>query len=54
MTWHDNSPLSETFDLCKRLAIHRAVELPQVILLHVAPGANADQIFARMPMPKPL
>jgi len=44
-TWHHNSPLTETFDFCKRLAVHPAVELPQVILLHIAPGANADQML---------
>ena len=44
-TWHDDSPLSETFDFCKRLAVHPALELPQVILLHIALGANADQML---------
>lgn len=44
-TWHDDSPLSHAFDFCKRLAVHPAVELARVILLHVAPSGNAEQVL---------
>ena len=44
-TWHDGDPLDEVFHFCKHLAIHPAVELPQAILLHIAPNGNADPML---------
>jgi len=44
-TWHDESPLSDAFDFCKRLAVHPAVELPRVVLLHIARSGNADHMM---------
>ncbi|MGJ7608915.1 DUF7684 family protein [Variovorax sp. LT1R20] len=44
-TWHDRDPLDDVFYFCKHLAIHATVELPQVILLHIAPNGNADSML---------
>ena len=44
-TWHDDSPLSDAFFFCKRLAVNPAVELPQAILLHVAPSGNEGRML---------
>jgi len=44
-TWHDGDPLDEVFSFCKRLAIHPAVELPQVILLHIARNECAGSML---------
>ena len=35
-TWHNDWPLGEVFDFCKRHARHPVVELPRVLLLHIA------------------
>lgn len=44
-TWHDHLPLGEAFYFCKQLAIHPVVELPQVILLHIACKENEAQLI---------
>jgi hypothetical protein len=35
-TWHNDWSLGEVFDFCKRHARHPVVELPRVLLLHIA------------------
>ena len=35
-TWHNDESLGEVFDFCKRHAKHPVVELPRVLLLHIA------------------
>lgn len=40
-TWHNDQPLGEVFDFCKRLARHPAVKLPRVVLVHIA--AQGDE-----------
>lgn len=35
-TWHSDQTLGEVFDFCKRHARHPVVELPRVVLLHIA------------------
>lgn len=35
-TWHDDESLGEVFDFCKRLARHSVVDLPRVVLVHIA------------------
>lgn len=44
-TWHDDCPLSDAFDFCKRLAVHPSVNLPRVILLHVALSGEAERML---------
>ena len=43
-TWHDNEPLSEVFWFCKRGAIHPAVELETVLLLHLSNESRQDAL----------
>lgn len=35
-TWHNDPSLGEVFDFCKRHARHPVVELPRVVLVHIA------------------
>jgi hypothetical protein len=35
-TWHNDWQLGEVFDFCNRHARHPVVELPRVLLLHIA------------------
>ncbi|MBX3713233.1 MAG: hypothetical protein KF800_14830 [Lysobacter sp.] len=43
-TWHNDQTLGDVFDFCKRHTRHPVVELPRVVLLHIA--AQGDE--ARM------
>lgn len=35
-TWHNDQSLSDVFDFCKRHARHPVVDLPRVVLVHIA------------------
>ena len=35
-TWHNDESLGDVFDFCKRHARHPVVELPRVVLVHIA------------------
>ncbi|MFD0727584.1 DUF7684 family protein [Lysobacter brunescens] len=40
-TWHADESLGEVFDFCKRHARHPVVDLPRVVLVHVALHSDA-------------
>lgn len=40
-TWHNDQSLKDVFDFCKRHARHPVVELPRVVLVHIA--AQGDE-----------
>jgi hypothetical protein len=44
-TWHNDESLGEVFDFCKRLARHPVVELPRVLLLHIAPHSDEARML---------
>ena len=46
-SWHDDKPLSEAFDFCKRCASHRTVVLTTTVLLHISPE-NREQEICRL------
>lgn len=39
-TWHNYQSLADAFDFCKRLARHPVLELPRVVLVHIALQSN--------------
>jgi len=44
-TWHDDEPLEEALDFCKRHARHPAVELHHTVLLHIAVQSDSQRIL---------
>jgi hypothetical protein len=46
-TWHNDEPLGDVFDFCKQHARYPVVELPQVVLVHIAAqGDDAHMLEA--------
>jgi hypothetical protein len=41
-TWHNDQTLGDVFDFCKRHARHPVVELPRVVLVHIA--VQSDEV----------
>jgi hypothetical protein len=44
-TWHDSEPLEEVFWFCRFAAHHSEVELPTVMIVHIAETARCEEIL---------
>lgn len=44
-TWHSDESLAETFDFCKRHALHPAVDAAGTVLLHIAEFGNESEML---------
>jgi hypothetical protein len=44
-TWHDEQPLSDALDFCKRHANHPTVNLRYTILLHIADRSDSARLL---------
>ena len=44
-TWHANQSLADAFSFCKRFAIHRAMQLRNTVLLHIADRGDSAKVL---------
>jgi hypothetical protein len=44
-TWHDDEPLEEVFWFCRFSAYHSDIELPTVIIVHIAETPRREEIL---------